>query len=210
MIMLKIIRISPRGFGANCYALTADDKTAILIDPAQRRVEGELLRLGLTAKYVLLTHCHFDHVGGVAALQRSGAKVLCGEREKPLIGSSADLFEAVGMPRDPFTVDETLREGEERVLCGVTVKTLFTSGHTVGGACYLVTDTDGQAHLFSGDTLFAGSIGRTDFPTGDIGALRDSLRKLSKLDDGVKVYPGHEDETTIGREKQSNPFMVDL
>ncbi len=210
MIMIKIIRISPRGFGANCYAITADDKEAIVIDPAQRRVEGELLKIGLTAKYVLLTHCHFDHVGGVAPLQQSGAKVLCGEREKPLIGTVADLFDGFGMPREPFTVDETFCDNEEKTLCGITVKALFTPGHTVGGVCYHICDSEGKNYLFTGDTLFAGSIGRTDFPTGDIGALRGSLRKLSALDGDTLVYPGHEEETTIKRERESNPFMLDL
>ena len=81
---MEIITISPRGFGANTYAMTEDGKTAILIDPAQTRVESELIKRGLLPAYVLLTHCHFDHVGGVSALQASGARVLCSAAEKPL------------------------------------------------------------------------------------------------------------------------------
>lgn len=207
---MQIIRISPRGFGANTYVITQDNQQAIVIDPSQRRVETELLKLGLTAKYVLLTHCHFDHVGGVAPLQESGAKVLCGEDEKPLFGSSADLFETFGAPREPFYIDETLSDGEKRTLCGITVQTLFTPGHTGGGVCYLFSDTDGKQYLFTGDTLFAGSIGRTDFPTGDIGILRKSLKKLSLLDGNIAVYPGHQDETTIKQERETNPFLLDL
>ncbi len=208
--MLQIIRISPRGFGANCYVLTRDNQEAIVIDPAQRRIEGELLKLGLTAKYVLLTHCHFDHVGGVTPLQQAGAKVLCGEKEKPLIGTGADLFEEFGFPRDPFLVEETLADNEVHTLCGIRVKTLYTPGHTSGSVCYLVTDTDGKEYLFTGDTLFAGSIGRTDFPTGDIGTLRNSLRRIAALDKAVAVYPGHQEETTIGEELETNPFLCDL
>ncbi len=208
--MLRIIRISPRGFGANCYVLTRDNQEAILIDPAQRRVEGELLKLGLTAKYVLLTHCHFDHVGGVAPLRQSGAKVLCGEREKPLVGTSADLFEAFGAIREAFCVDETFADNEQKTLCGICVKALFTPGHTAGGTCYLVTDEEGKEYLFTGDTLFAGSIGRTDFPTGDIGQLRQSLRRLAALNGDIPVYPGHEEQTSIERERNTNPFMIDL
>ncbi|MBQ7924632.1 MAG: MBL fold metallo-hydrolase [Clostridia bacterium] len=207
---MQIIRISPRGFGANTYVITRDNKNAIVIDPAQKRVEGELMKLGLTAQYVLLTHCHFDHVGGVAALQQAGAKVLCSDREKPLIGTSADLFDAFGAPREYFYADETLTDGETRTLCGITVQTLCTPGHTAGGACYLIADTDGQKYLFTGDTLFAGSIGRTDFPTGSIGALRTSLKKLADLDGDMAVYPGHEEGTTLERERKTNPFMVDL
>lgn len=207
---MNIIRISPRGFGANTYVITQDNKEAIVIDPAQRRVEGEIFKLGLTVKYVLLTHCHFDHVGGVAPLQASGAKVLCSEREQPLVGTGADLFDAFGAPREPFRIDETLCDRETRTLCGVTVQTILTPGHTAGGACYLITDTDGEKYLFTGDTLFAGSIGRTDFPTGSVGELRNSLRKLAALDGDMAVYPGHEEETSLEQERKTNPFMTDI
>ncbi len=207
---MQIIRISPRGFGANTYVITQDNKEAIVIDPSQRRVEGELLKLGLTAKYVLLTHCHFDHVGGVAPLQQAGAKVLCSDKEKPLIGTTADLFDAFGGGREAFIVDETLQDNQTRTLCGINVQTIVTPGHTAGGACYLITDTDGEKHLFTGDTLFCGSIGRTDFPTGNIGKLRESLRKLANLAGDMAVYPGHEDATTLENERKTNPFMVDL
>ncbi len=207
---MRIITISPRGFGANTYVLTADGKTAVVIDPAQPRVESELIRLGLKAEYVLLTHCHFDHVGGVAALRSAGAKVLCSTAEKPLIGTAADLFEAFGAPRTLFRVDETLSDGETRNFCGIEIRTLFTPGHTRGGACYLATDTDGKKYLFTGDTLFAGSIGRTDFPTGDIGELRESLKRLAALDGDMPVYAGHNDETTLDTERRTNPFLQDL
>lgn len=207
---MRIITISPRGFGANTYVLTADGKTAVVIDPAQPRVESELIRLGLKAEYVLLTHCHFDHVGGVAALRSAGAKVLCSTAEKPLIGTAADLFEAFGAPRTLFRVDETLSDGETRNFCGIEIRTLFTPGHTRGGACYLAADTDGKKYLFTGDTLFAGSIGRTDFPTGDIGELRESLKRLAALDGDMPVYAGHNDETTLDTERRTNPFLQDL
>ena len=87
---------------------------------------------------------------------------------------------------------------------------LLTPGHTQGGACYLVSDGQGKEVLFSGDTLFQGSIGRTDFPTGSMATLRQSLKKLSKLPDGLTVLSGHGDETTIGEEKKTNPFMADV
>ncbi|MBQ8322653.1 MAG: MBL fold metallo-hydrolase [Clostridia bacterium] len=205
---MDVIKIYPRGFGANAYVLTADNKNAIVIDPAQKRIEGELIKLGLTPKYVLLTHCHFDHVGGVSALQASGAKVLCSEKEKPLVGTNADLFEAFGAPREAYTVDETLGDNETRTLCGIEITVLSTPGHTAGGVCYLAEDETGK-YLFTGDTLFAGSIGRTDFPTGDLSALRQSLRRLSALGD-MPVYSGHGDETTLETERKTNPFLTDL
>ena len=206
---MKIIRISPRGFGANTYVLTQDNKEAIVIDPSSNKVESELLKIGLIPKYVLLTHCHFDHVGGVSALQQAGAKVLCSVKEKPLIGTVADLFDAFGAPRTRFYVDETLEDNQTRSLCGIDVKTLITPGHTAGGACYLIEE-DGGRYLFTGDTLFAGSIGRTDFPTGDIGALRQSLRRLVSLSGDMEIYPGHEEETTLENERKTNPFITDL
>lgn len=205
---MRIITLSPRGFGANTYVLTEDGKTALVVDPAQPRIEGELIRLGLTPAYVLLTHCHFDHVGGAAALQACGAKLLCSEEEKPLIGTDADLFSAFGVPRTPYKIDETTADGEEKELCGIRVKTLLTPGHTKGSCSYLVTAKDGKRYLFTGDALFAGSIGRTDFPTGSLSQLRASLKKLSALDD-MPVYPGHNEETTLQRERETNPFLRD-
>ncbi len=206
---MQIIKISPRGFSANTYVLTQDNKTAIVIDPSQPRVESELIKLGLKAEYVLLTHCHFDHVGGVAALQKAGAKVLCSAQEKPLVGTSADLFDAFGAPRIPFQIDETLADNEERILCGISIKTLLTAGHTKGSVCYQITKNDGGRYLFTGDTLFCESIGRTDFPTGDLAILMQSLRRLISLED-MPIYPGHNEESTLAREKQHNPFLADL
>lgn len=207
---MEIVMIWPRGFGANAYALTEDGKTAIVIDPAQARVESELIKRGLTCTHVLLTHCHFDHVGGASALQASGAKVLCSDAEKPLIGTSADLFDMFGAPRLPLKVDETFSDGEEKELCGICVKMLLTPGHTSGSACYLITAKDGGRYLFTGDTLFEDSIGRTDFPTGNIGQMRASLRKLIALEGDYPVYAGHNDPTTLENERKTNPFMQDL
>lgn len=206
---MKIITISPRGFGANTYAITLDGANALVIDPSQPRVEAELLKRGLTAKYVLLTHCHFDHVGGVSVLQQAGAKVVCSDKEKPLIGTNADLFDWFGAPRAPFFVDETMTDGEERVFAGLRVRLLVTPGHTKGSACYLITDEDGKEYLFSGDTLFAGSIGRTDFPTGSVADMRASLKKLSALAGDMPVYAGHNEETTLDYERRTNPFMME-
>jgi len=206
---MKIIQISPRGFGANAYVLTADNQNAVVIYPAQPLVQAELIKLGLTARFVLLTHCHFDHVEGVQGLQESGAKVLCLDKEKPLIGTNADLFSFFGAPRSAYTVAETLKDGQEIELCGIRVQVIATPGHTAGSACYLVTDEQGGKHLFTGDTLFAGSIGRTDFPTGDLRALRQSLKRICVMED-MPIYAGHGEQTTIATERKTNPFLTDL
>lgn len=206
---MKIHVISPRGFGANTYVLTQDNTTAIVIDPSQPRVESELIKLGLTPKYVLLTHCHFDHVGGVSALQAQGAKVLCLDEEKPLFGTQADLFDAFGAPRFPFRIDQTLQNGQTKTLCDMKITPLHTAGHTKGSACYLIGDGE-KKYLFTGDTLFAGSIGRTDFPTGDLSAMRKSLKQLLETFTDIPVYSGHGDETTLDSERKTNPFLADI
>ena len=203
---MQIIKIYPRGFAANCYVLTADGKTGIVIDPAQKRVESELIKLGITPKYVLLTHCHFDHVDGAGVLQSAGAKVLCLAQEKQNVGTGVDLYEAFGAPRNVFKVDDVFVDGETKELCGISVTALHTPGHTSGSVCYLVQDGE-EKHLFTGDTLFAGSMGRTDFPTGSAAQMQQSLAKLKALDGDMPVYAGHEEDTTLETERKHNPFM---
>ncbi len=205
-----IINVSPRGFGANTYIITADGKNAIVVDPSQPRIESELLKRELTPTHVLLTHCHFDHVGGVAPLQASGARVYCSAQEKTLVGTAADLFEAFGSPRIPYRVDETFADNEEKMLGGVSVKALVTPGHTLGSCCYLVTSIEGDRYLFTGDTLFQDSIGRTDFPTGSMAQMRASLKRLRDLDGDMPVFAGHNDETTLDIERKNNLFLQDL
>ncbi len=207
---MNIITVSPRGFGANTYVITLDDQRAIVIDPAQPRVEGELIKLGLQPTHVLLTHCHFDHVGGVSALQQSGARVYASAEEKPLIGTDMDLAAHFGAPSPNYRVDEVFFDGEEKDLNGISVKMLLTPGHTKGSCSYLFTEKDGGRYLFTGDTLFMDSIGRTDFPTGSIAAMRDSLRKLCALDGDYPIYPGHNEPTTLDRERKYNPFIKDM
>lgn len=206
---MQIIRISPYGFGANTYVLTEDNKRAIIIDPAQPRVAEELEKLSLTPAYVLLTHCHFDHVGGVEALQKKGAKVICGEREKALVGTPSELYSAFGASKSNYEVDETFADNEVKTLADMQVQALFTPGHTVGSVCYLITEKEGGRYLFTGDTLFAGSIGRTDFPTGSIADMRNSLRRLCLMQENLPVYPGHQEETDLETERKINPFVID-
>ena len=198
-------KITPIGFASNCYAISKDGKEGIIIDPSQQRVAEKLKTLGLTPVHVLLTHCHFDHTMGVPALQSQGAKVWCGEKEKGLFGK-ADLYDYFGAPYVPFEVEGTLADGEVKYLCGLKITTLHTPGHTSGSVCYLIED-GAQKALFSGDTLFCGSIGRTDLPTGDIGQLRASLRKLKSLDGDMPVHAGHEECTTLQTERETNIFL---
>ena len=203
---MQILLAKPRGFCANTYILTADGKNAVVIDPAHAGILTELQSRGLQACYVLLTHCHFDHVDGVPALQQAGAKVLCSVAEQPLVGTNADLYDLFGAPRTPFSIDATFDEGDVLSLCDMHLQVLLTPGHTAGCACF-IAEKEGKKVLFTGDTLFAGTIGRTDFPTGDSAVLCQSLQRLAKLDGDYVVYPGHEEQTTLQRERECNPFL---
>ena len=107
-------------------------------------------------------------------------------------------------------MDKTLTDGEEIELCSVAITVIETAGHTAGSCCYLVTAKDGGRYLFTGDTLFKESMGRTDFPTGDATQMRASLRKLSALEGDMPVYAGHEDPTTLEYERKNNPFLLNL
>ncbi len=205
---MKIYTVHPHLFGANTYLVTADDRTAIVVDPAQPRVAAEAVKRGLLPVCVLLTHCHFDHVGGVEALRAQGAKVLCSAEEKPLTCTQADMSHAFGAPQAQYAVDDVFADGEEKNVCGIRVRAILTPGHTKGSVCYLFEHGNERA-LFTGDTLFAGNVGRCDLLTGSTEDLRCSLRKLSALPD-IDVYPGHGERTTLAEEKRTNPFLQDI
>ena len=138
---MEVYKIYPRGFASNSYLITADGKNAVCIDPAQPRVSDEATRRGLIVKYVLLTHGHFDHIGGCAALQAAGAKIGCLAGEEKLALGRDNMAEAFGFGKvPPFRVDFTLQDGETAELCGMEFRAVATAGHTASGACYLVGD----------------------------------------------------------------------
>lgn len=202
--MLNLYTISPKGFAANCYLVTADGKTAVAIDPAQPRVLDEARRLGLSVPYVLLTHGHFDHIGGCAALQAAGAKIGCLKGEESL-ALFHNLAAEMGGSVPPFAVDFTFSDGQTLSLQGLTFRVIATPGHTAGSCCFLCREGE-QSVLFTGDTLFRGAVGRTDLPTGSGAALQGSLNKLCALGD-CPVYPGHGEKTTLSYEKEYNGWL---
>ena len=205
--MVKYSKIYSKAFGANSYLLTADGKNAIVIDPSGEHVKQELLSRGLNPAYVLLTHCHFDHVFGVPALVALGAKVICLDKEQPLIGTDADVSALFGAPHVPFLVDATVKDGETFTLCGVTFTALSTPGHTAGSVVYRLENGEERV-LFTGDTLFEGSIGRTDFPTGSGAQMAQSLAFLENLEGNYRIFSGHGEDTTLDMERKNNPFLV--
>ena len=196
---MQVYKIYPLGFASNSYLLTADGKTALCIDPAQPRISDEAKKRGLNVTHILLTHGHFDHIGGVAALQKAGAKAGClaGEERLALSENLASFFGEEEV--ESFQIDFTVKDGEELEFAGIKVKVIATAGHTAGGACYLIDDA-----LFTGDTLFDGSVGRSDLPTGNGAELIKSVKKLYALEGDYTVYAGHGEDTTLDRERKYN------
>lgn len=199
---MQVFKIYPQGFAANSYFLTQDEKTAVVIDPAQPRIADEAKRRGLTVTHVLLTHGHFDHIGGCAALQAEGAKVGCLAKEAPLALGKNNMADYFGGHVPPFSVDFTFGDGDILSLDGMQFLVIATPGHTVGGACFCVGD-----HLFTGDTLFAGDIGRSDLPTGSGAQLTESVRKLYAIQGDFTVCPGHGEDTTLEYERHNNGWV---
>ena len=205
---MKVIKISPFGFGCNQYLVTADGKNAVLFDAGEKDLYRQAEKHGLSVCAVFLTHCHFDHANGVSALQRQGVKVYLSKKECALLGPHAELFELAGVWKEEYTVDEGFENGAEYSLVGLKISCIVTPGHTAGSTTYLVEDEKtGEKVLFTGDTLFLDSVGRTDFPTGDTSVLQNSLQELSHLDGDYPVYAGHGEDTTLERERKYNPFL---
>jgi len=162
--------------------------------------------LGLKPEAILLTHGHFDHIMAAKELKETwNVPIYACEKEIDVLTDGQKSLVA-GYFREPYTItpDVTVKEGDELSIAGFTWKVFETPGHTIGSCCYYI---EKESVLFSGDTLFAGSYGRTDFPTGSGRQIAESVRRLlSTLPDDTMVYPGHMDTTTIGFEKKYNPL----
>jgi hydroxyacylglutathione hydrolase len=192
----------------NCWIVRRDDR-ALVIDPGDEAERIVAAVENITVEAILLTHTHFDHVGAVAPLARhTGAPVYCPELEVPVLQDiNAYVFPGFG-PFEPYDPERTVRGGERLSLAGLDLDVIFTPGHSPGHVSYSIAD---EQMLFDGDVLFQGSIGRTDLPGGDFRTLLDSIATLlNTLPDETRVLPGHMGETTLGRERATNPFLHEL
>ena len=194
----------------NCYiGINEETKECFIVDPATCPPEfvSYIKNAGLTVKAVLLTHGHFDYIMGLDALLKEfPVPVYAHEAERDVL-ESEQLNSSASMLGQPYSFSgaDYVTNRQELRIAGFEIRVVYTPGHTIGGCCYYI---EKEKTLFSGDTLFHGSVGRTDLPTGSMGQLVSSVRdRLFVLPDDTKVYPGHMEETTIGYEKKYNPFI---
>jgi hydroxyacylglutathione hydrolase len=201
------IKTVPAGpLEANCYVVIDEaSNKAMVVDPADEPDRIEELTRGLEVLYIVLSHAHFDHVGAVAEIkQATGAAVHEGELE--VYESVKDQAFLWGYEMDPLPEpDLTLKEGDELRVGALSFRVLHTPGHSPGGICLY-----GEGVVFTGDTLFAGSVGRADLPGGNPEQLKASFRRLMGLPEATRVLSGHGPSTTVGRERSENPFSLEF
>ena len=197
----------------NCYVVRPDGaERGLIVDPGEdaERILGAIDSLGIGIDAILITHCHFDHIGAVAPVaQATGAPVYCPEIEVPVLADIMSFVPWPGFgPYESYDADETVAGGERLDLAGLAIDVIHTPGHSPGHVTYSIADENA---MFSGDVLFKGSVGRTDLPGGDWGTLLESIRRLVEgLPEETVVYPGHMGITSLGAERASNPFLAEL
>jgi glyoxylase-like metal-dependent hydrolase (beta-lactamase superfamily II) len=171
--------------------------------------------LGVEIEAILITHCHFDHIGAVAEVARAtGAPVYCPEIERGVLADINGRVPPGFGPFESYEADHTVKGGERLSMAGLDIEVLFTPGHSPGHVTYAVAVSGGEAKeraLLSGDVLFGGSVGRVDLPGGDWATLERSIGGLLRAFPAeTAVYPGHMGTTTLGRERDTNPFLAEL
>ena len=195
---MLIIDTLPLGdYQTNCYIVRREDsRKALILDPGYEpeSILSFLEEKHLTPEAIALTHGHFDHVGAVKELAaETGCRVYLNEK---------DLAMPPMMTAGPLFYTDTYAEGDQLTLAEIPVTVLETPGHTPGSVCLVM-----EQHLFSGDTLFAGSCGRTDLPGGNARAMKESLARLAALKENYQVHPGHGHGSTLDWEKKTNPYL---
>ena len=183
------------------YLVNEQTQGAVLIDCGEnyntiKKTEKEC---GFSVKAVLLTHAHFDHSGCAKTLQEEGVKIYISKIDAPKLSNEDNLGRRFGRKNRDCIPDFTFDDGDILDIEGIKIKFIATPGHTDGSVCFLVDNM-----LFSGDTLFKDTIGRTDFPTGDFNQIANSIFKLFSLEGDYNVYPGHNEFTTLSQERKTN------
>jgi len=203
----RYVRIPVGELETNAYLLRApDSRECLIVDPGAEaaRIRDHLEQAELTPRLILLTHCHIDHTGGVRELVRDyDLSVAAHVNAAPLLQDpfNAEMAAAFGLDLPP-QADRLLRDGDVITVAGLSWRVMHTPGHSPGSICLLADDL-----LVSGDTLFAGSVGRSDLPGGDFAQLEASLARLKTLPPHTRILPGHGDESVMERELRHNPFM---
>jgi len=205
-LIIKKLEVGP--IMANCYILGCETtKEAAVIDPGDEadRILMTLAESSLKVKVIINTHGHFDHVGANGRLKEAtGAELMIHAADEPMFEQLSRSAAAFGLSAENSPMaDRTLDDGDEVTFGTITLKVIHTPGHSMGGICLYT-----KGHLFVGDTLFAGSIGRTDLPGGNYDTLISSIKtKLLPFDEKTVVYTGHGPVTSIRQEKRMNPFL---
>jgi len=207
MIIKKLI-VGP--LEENTYII-GDEKTkeAIVVDPGDEpdRIIEVIKDNAFNVKAIICTHAHFDHLGAIGDIKKAtGAEILIHKEDVELYRAAKDQAAFWGYDLDEIPQpDDFIDEGDEVQIGNMRFRVLHTPGHSPGGICLY-----GEGIIITGDTLFQGSVGRTDFPGGDIGKLRDSFKRLLELPANTKILSGHGPESTIGREKRENIFIQEF
>lgn len=199
---MKLYHLASGPLKVNTYFLV-NEKTqdCVIIDSGEnyKKIQQTIKENSFNLKAVFLTHAHFDHAGNAKKLQDDGAKIYVGEKDFDKLLNDQNLASDFGRKFDYLTADFKLFDGQEIDVIGIKIKVISTPGHTDGSLTFLVDDM-----LFTGDTLFLGSVGRTDFVTGDKDAMISSVKKLFALSGDYKVFPGHDEFTTLEHERKYN------
>ena len=210
---LEVEMLTVGQIAENCFLFRREGSDRLLVvDPGEEaeRILAAVEASGAEVEAILLTHCHFDHIGAVAPVAKAtGAPVYCPEIEVPVLADIMRFVPWEGFgPYESYDADEVVRGGETLELAGLEIDVVFTPGHSPGHVTYAVR---GEDALFSGDVLFQGSVGRVDLPGGDGPTLLASIGGLLEAyPDETVVHPGHMGLTTLGAERSTNPFLGSL
>lgn len=212
-MILDVQRLTVGPVQENCFLFRAEGSgRGLIVDPGDEpeRILAAVGEMGVKIEAILVTHCHFDHIGAVAPVQRAvGAPVYCPELEAGVLADIMSYVPVPGIgPFESYDADETVKGGETLQLAGLEIEVIAAPGHSPGHIAYALREEEA---VFSGDVLFQGSVGRVDLPGGDGPTLLRSIADLLEaLPPATKVYPGHMGVTTLAAERANNPFLAQL